>query len=123
PLDRPTQIVRANNTTLRNQTTFAYSDSNRIITTTSDRDAYGDNRVKRELVYDGLGRTVETRQYEDAGYITTEQKYDAMGRIWKVSNPYRPGSEAVLWTTTEYEALGRVTRVTTPDGAMVDRVY
>src|SRR6185369_652971 len=37
-LDRPTQIRRAAGTSLTNQTTFGYDDTNRIITTSSDRD-------------------------------------------------------------------------------------
>ncbi len=118
-LDRPSQVVRANNTT---QTSFAYNDGNRTITTTSDLNSYGDNQLKTELVYDGLGRTVETRQYESFGYIASQKQYDAMGRVWKLFNPFRAG-ETLYWTRTEYDALGRVKRETKPGGAMVDTLY
>ena len=63
-LDRPTQVIRAAGTSAQNQTTFGYNDVDRIITTTSDLNAFNDNLLKSQTVYDGLGRTTETRQYE-----------------------------------------------------------
>jgi RHS repeat-associated protein len=123
PLDRPTQVVRAYNTPVENQTTFAYNDVARTITTTSDRDILDDNLLKSEAVYDGLGRTIESQQYETGStYIAVKTVYDALSRVSQVSNPHRPG-EAVVWTTTTYDALSRVTRVTTPDGAQVNTQY
>ena len=58
-LDRPTQIKRAVVTAVENQTTFTYDDTNRIITTTRDRDANNDNLLVSKLLYDQLGRTSE----------------------------------------------------------------
>ena len=124
-LDRPTQVVRAaNKTAVKNQTTIVYNDAARTITTTSDRNDFDDDKpLKSEAVYDGLGRTIESRQYEtESDYIATNTVYDALGRALEVSNPYRPG-DPVLWTTTQYDALSRVTRVTTPDGAQVNTQY
>ncbi|PYV17688.1 MAG: hypothetical protein DMG07_05250, partial [Acidobacteria bacterium] len=119
-LDRVTQVIRANNvSSVRNQTTFSYDDTNRVVTTTRDLSSYGDNQVKNAVVYDGLGRTVETRQYENAtAYIKKPQSYDGMSRVWKVWNPYREGSETPYWTTTEYDGLGRVKTVTQPGSAV-----
>src|SRR5215211_2891066 len=72
-LDRPTQIRRAVGTALQNQTTFAYDDTNRIITTSSDKDANNDNVLVSKVFYDPLGRTVEARQYEGGtNYIATQ---------------------------------------------------
>jgi RHS repeat-associated protein len=123
-LDRLTQVVRgASSSTVKNQTSFDYNDAERTITTTSDKDTFDDKKLKSAVVHDGLGRTIESRQYESASsYISVNTFYDALGRASQVSNPYRPG-EPVSWTTTEYDALSRVTRVTTPDGASVVTAY
>jgi RHS repeat-associated protein len=124
-LDRLTKGVRAFGAAEQSQTTINYNDSARTITVTSDLNAYNDNVLKAESVYDGLGRTVKTRKYEDASqYILTEQKYDAVGRASESSNPYRPASgESPVWTTTKYDALGRISSVTTPDGATGYTLY
>jgi RHS repeat-associated protein len=122
-LDRPTQIVRAVGLSVSSQTSFFYDDIDHSITTSSDLSGFNDNRLKSRIIYDGLGRTIETRNYESlSAYITTEQNYDAMGRVKQVSNPYRPG-ETINWTTTEYDALGRVIRVILPGGAVIQTVY
>jgi RHS repeat-associated protein len=123
-LDRLTQVVRsANIESAKSQTTFAYNDGARTITTTSDRDIYGDNLLKSEVLYDGLGRTIESRNYETvSSFISVNTVYDALGRVSQVSNSRRSG-EPLLWTTTEYDALSRVIRVTTPDGAQVNTQY
>ena len=124
-LDRPKQIKRAIGTTAENQTTFGYDDTNRVVTTTSDRNSNNDNGLVSKLVYDGFGRTSETRQYEDStNYIVTQQQYDPLGRPDKVSNPFRPYlSETAVWTTAVFDTLGRVTSVTTPDSAVVTTAY
>ena len=125
PLDRPTQIRRAAGSSITTQSSFTYNDVNNIITVTSDLNTANDNLLVRTVLYDGLGRTTETRQYEGGtNYIVTQQQYDSLGRIFKVSNPYRPWqSESAAWTTTAFDALGRVASVTTPDNAVVTRVY
>jgi RHS repeat-associated protein len=123
--DRPTQVIRAaDDATLKSQTSFSYDDTNRIITATSDLDTFEDQTpLKSQTLYDGLGRTIETRQYDTAtAYVTTKQTYDALGRVEKVSNPYRSG-QTVLWTTTTYDVLGRVTSLKTPDNATVTTSY
>ena len=121
-LDRPTQIKRALGTGVENQTSFAYDDPNRTVTSTSDRDNNADNGLVGKVVYDGFGRSKETRQYEGGtNFILTEQRYDALGRNSQTSNPYRPYlGESAVWTTTAYDALNRVTSVTTPDNAVVN---
>jgi len=60
-----------------------------------------------------MGRTFESRQYEDAtNYIATKTEFDALGRAYRTSNPYR-SADPILWTTSAFDALGRVTSVTT----------
>jgi RHS repeat-associated protein len=124
-LDRPTQIKRAIGTSAENQTTFAYDDTARIVTITADLNSNNDNGLVSKVVYDGLGRSKETRQYEGGtNYISIEQQYDPLGRVDKVSNPYRPYLiESPVWTTTVFDALGRATSVTTPDSAVVSTAY
>lgn len=126
-LDRPTQLVKAatdTTTTINSQTHFIYDDANHLIRTTSDRTNYDDDLLKSEVVYDGLGRTVQSRSFENGtDYILVEQTYDAMGRAWKKSNPYRPSSETAVWTTTTYDDLSRVIQVMTPDNAKVNTSY
>jgi RHS repeat-associated protein len=125
PLGRSTQGIRVNNiTALRNQTTVAYDDTNRIITVTSDLNAYGDNTLKSQTLYDGLGRQMETRIYESAtAFTATKSEFDGLGRVHKTSYPFRPAEESPAWTTTEYDGLGRIKSVTTPDGAVVASAY
>jgi hypothetical protein len=128
-LDRPTQVIRASNqsATIRRQTLFSYDDTNRIETTTSDSVAFTDGVLVNKGLYDGMGRTVESRQYEDSShYIAVQTQYDALGRAYKSSNPFRPltpDNESAVWTTSAFDALGRVLSVTTPDSAVVTSSY
>jgi RHS repeat-associated protein len=125
PLDRPTKVIRGFNqgTSVKSQTLFSYDDTNRIVTVTSDQNSFTDGVLKNQTVFDGLGRTTEKRQYENAtDYITVRQTYDGLGRSYQTSNPFRAG-EANLWTTTGYDALSRVISVTTPDSAVVTTAY
>jgi RHS repeat-associated protein len=125
-LDRPTQVVRANNQApeIKSQTRFAYDDVYHVITTSSDQNTFNDpNPLKSQVVYDGLGRTTEKRQYETpTAYLAVLQTYDALGRSSQNSNPYRAG-ESIVWTTIRYDALSRITSVTTPDSAVVGNSY
>ena len=126
-LDRPTQVTRAANqsTSVRSQTSFAYDDVNRMITTTSDLNSYNDGALVGKVLYDGLGRTTEARQYEGgSNYIAAQTQYDSMGRAYRASNPFRPWqSESAVWTTSAFDALGRATSVTTPDSAVASSSY
>jgi RHS repeat-associated protein len=123
-LDRPTQVKRAVGVSgVENQTTFAYDDANRTVTTTSDQDSTHLRTSK--ALYDQLGRTTESRQYEtSSNYIVTKRDYDAIGRAYRISNPYRPwNSESAVWTTNAYDALGRTVTTTSPDSAVVSTSY
>jgi RHS repeat-associated protein len=124
-LDRPTQIKRAVGTSAASQTLFGYDDTNRTITTTSDLNTNTDGLLIKKLLYDQMGRTIETRQYEGGGnYISIKTQYDVLGRGYKTSNPFRPlQSESELWTTTAFDALGRVVSITTPDSAVATTSY
>ena len=127
-LDRPTQIIHDNgvgfSAATHSQTTFSYNDFARTITTTSDKDGFGDNQLGGSAIYDGLGRTIETRKFEPGGYISTVQTYDGLGRAKRSSNPYRPQSEQAVYTRTDYDGIGRVKAIVTEsDGAQVLTSY
>lgn len=123
-LDRPRLAIHdVNNLAGKSSTVLDYDDVNRVLTSRSDLNAFGDGLLRSETLYDGLGRTIETRKFETATtYIKTKQEYDALGRIKRSTNPYRTG-ETIYWTTTAYDALGRATKVTMPDGAEVNNYY
>jgi RHS repeat-associated protein len=83
--------------------------------------------------FDGLGRPYRAFSYENQDtsnpYLTVDTQYDAMGRAWRVSNPYRSaGCTAAVnpsgrWTQTAFDALSRPTQITTADGAAVTTAY
>ncbi|HEY9405477.1 MAG TPA: LamG-like jellyroll fold domain-containing protein [Pyrinomonadaceae bacterium] len=93
------------------------------------------NPVESRQYFDGLGRPTRAFLYDGTAstpWAVTDTHYDAMGRVWKTSNPYRVSapsailpapSECTTCTTTLYDALGRVTTVTTPDNAVVTSDY
>jgi YD repeat-containing protein len=91
---------------------------------------------KEHVAFDGLGRPrresrwlpAETSPSAAARWITTESKYDGLGRKRSVSVPtattgVTPPSAgfapSVKVTTSEYDASGRPTRIVAPDGSVV----
>lgn len=113
-LNRTKQLIYAVNDPLtKRQTSFDYDDSNRIITTTSDLNTFGDNLLERKEFFDKLGRKTETHQYEsNTTYIISTQTYDELSRIKRAYNPYRATSDSTYgWTEYTYDALSRITRV------------
>ena len=124
PLNRLKQVVRAaTDAVSKSQTSYAYNDSARTVTVTSDLVTFNDNVLKTVTLHDNMGRPKETQQYESAStFITTQQEYDDFGRVFRKSNPYRQG-DTLAWTTTAYDTLNRVISVTTPDGAVVNTAY
>lgn len=117
-------------------TKTSYNDvaGNLYVHTESSLDA--ERRTHAYQFFDKLGRPVRSLALE-AGttYVVAETKYDSMGRVESVSNPFRTtiaaaGSAAQSpywvtaaqpshWTTTAYDALGRIKQVTLPDNTKV----
>jgi len=124
-LDRPTEVIVAVNiSSLSRRTRFTYDDALRLITTESDQVTFNDGILTSAVVYDGLGRTTDTRTSAPEGTIYTTQLFDAMGRVKRTYNPYRTTSDPTYgYTDTGYDALGRVTTVTTSDTAVVASTY
>jgi RHS repeat-associated protein len=134
-LDRPTQGIQARYKVgvgvpaERRQMTVTYDDTNRVITTASDLNTFNDGALTAKSYYDELGRTWRSAAREAATWTITDTRFDPLGRVSQVSNPYRsadPGSASPpsdLWTKTNYDALGRAIRLTTPDDAHVDTAY
>lgn len=135
PLDRPTQTVTAVGLVgYERQSNVIYDDANKRIETKSDLNALNDNLLKSESFYDGLGRTIEGREYEsDGGYVATRSipfvmVQDPDTAVWRAatkgSNPYRPlNGEQPVWTTSLADELGRPSKVITTDGAIVRTSY
>ena len=151
PLDRPTKgidavsiaaqqrqtLIRYNDDTAAN----ALSDPPHSVTTISDKDTYLESNsgtgLKATAFYDGLGRTWRKASFEGGGnWSVTETQFDALGRAYQGSNPFRvsaatandvPAAAAAYvgkqWTTSTFDALGRVTQVLTSDGAAVTSIY
>lgn len=142
-LDRPTQGIMAVGTSVQKQTLIRYNDSNAVngsgdpahsITTISDKDTYQESNsgtgLKATALYDGLGRTWRKASFEGgSNWIIAETQFDALGRAYRGTNPFRAGSiMAALpadpqWTTSTFDALSRVTKVTSPDTAFVETRY
>jgi RHS repeat-associated protein len=78
---------------------------------------FPDGVVAAETVtrFNGLGLVNQADTSTDGSPNTVATQYDALGRLWKRSQPYQAGP--VMWTTFSLDALGRMTSVQAPDGA------
>ncbi len=117
--DRLTQIRKAAGVQgLESQTNVAYS-SPTDVNVYNDQKSTGDQALHAESIYDGFGRLKESRTWESSTtYISTDKTYDALGRVYSVSNPYRTSSDVSYGLTmSTYDSLGRVTLQQNPDGS------
>ncbi len=74
---------------------------------------------------DALGRTVEEKAQGFGDYdIITEFEYDANGRLYQTSLPYKSTEpSSVVKTKNTYDILDRISRVDYPDGSRDLRYY
>jgi RHS repeat-associated protein len=86
--------------------------------------------VTSKTDFDGFDRPVTSWQSEDGQSISlanftirSDTVFDGIGRVKKVSKPYRPATETAAYTTTAFDLGGRVISVTTPDNAVVTNSY
>jgi RHS repeat-associated protein len=131
PFHRPTKEVRpaGGGWTTNEYTTSAYGDRVHVRTLLNSSGLVSDSYQ----FSDGFGRTYRSFVYEGVDpnnvYLTTDTQFDALGRVWRVSNTYRSASAAAAinpsdnWTTTAYDSLSRVTSVKTADNAIVASSY
>ncbi len=101
------------------QVTLVYDDTSRTITATQKRTET--DTVQVTDVYSQLGLLVQ-RQLPGARKV--DIIYDALGRVWKVSNPYVNAGEATAGVVeTQFDALGRVKTTLNQDLTSVQFQY
>jgi RHS repeat-associated protein len=132
PFNRPTKVIGAKGVTgVEAQTAIYYAPqpnpygvtlARNDVLTAKDRDAAGDGILRSWTVTDGFGRTTELWMRHPQGDVRVATDYDGLGRVNRISNPYRAG-ETPIYTATTYDPAGRVTAVVTPDNARVDTAY
>jgi RHS repeat-associated protein len=108
------------------ETDTTYNDVPPVSVTTTTKINSAQNLVKTQ-VSDGLARPTQTQLTSDPqGTIYTDTTYDALGRIYTVSNPYRSGSDPTtsLGSTVHiYDALNRPISVTEQDNSVTSTSY
>jgi RHS repeat-associated protein len=94
---------------------------------------YDATRIVKSYQYaDASGRG--TRSFSSEGgdsYIAADTIYDRLGRVWKVSNPYRTttidGVPSLAhtgdWTVSHYDIMSRIDYVTLSDASLVQTAY
>lgn len=89
--------------------------------TTTTKALPPDADIIEDKYFDGLNRLKQTQVHDPQGNDIVDTKYDALGRVWKVSNPYR--GTATDFVTTVYDALSRPLLVTKQDSGTVSYNY
>ncbi len=129
PLNRLTQVTQPNGA----HVSYIYSETpnDLYVRVLADEDA--SRVIETRKYFDNMGRAVRGFLYDgtpSTPWLVTDTYYDTMGRVSKVSNPYRVSSPSAAvpafcsaCTTTSYDALCRVLSVTTPDTAVVTSGY
>src|SRR2546426_8832882 len=94
------------------QTTIAYDDTLRTITTTQKQTSTVS--VSETDQFDQLGRVI---QRQLPGRRKVDAVYDSLGRVWKTSNPYVSTTDSTYGLVeTQYDPLGRVKKLIRQDG-------
>ena len=108
--------------TIDYEVVYTYNDADLSVTQEMmDAQQVGD--LKRITQLNGLGLARREHTMRTIGiwdFVYT--KYDARGRLWQQSRPYRSG-EVPQWSKITYDTLGRVTDAVAPDGSAATRAY
>jgi RHS repeat-associated protein len=102
PLLRPTRVFGDNFTAPIAET--IYDDNARTVKVRKQLDEINWDEATTYL--DSMGRPVKTVAKDSEGDINTETHYDLLGRVDRVTNPYRAG-DTVYWNKTRYDEMGR----------------
>lgn len=110
------------------KTTLAYSDTPPSPTVTSTKKINSSGLTLTAIaVADGFGQVKQTQLTSDPqGTVYQDTAYDGLGRVYRVSNPYRSGSDPTTTggtTTYVYDALGRKITETYPDSSVLTTAY
>jgi RHS repeat-associated protein len=99
------------------RTTYTYSAPGVYPNTVTVESSLDSGRVLTSVSeFDGFLRTTKQRRTDPEGDVLSETFYDALGRVEKVTNPFRPLSGLSStdgYTTSQYDALSRVFRIQT----------
>ncbi len=109
PLLRPTRVYAVNFTAPETQT--VYDDTNLTVKVRKQIDS--SNWDEATTYMDALGRAVKTQAKDSQGDVFVDTHYDNMGRVDRVTNPYRTG-DTVLWSKTRFDELGRAVETFAP---------
>lgn len=108
--------------TIDYEVAYTYNDADMSVTQEM-KDAQQVGALKRITQLNGLGLARLESTLRAVGiWDLVETKYDARGRLWQQSRPYRSG-DVLQWSKISYDTLGRVTGTVAPDGSTASRVY
>jgi RHS repeat-associated protein len=125
PLGRLTSITSpADSSGTQPQTTFNYSDAGVLpVSVEQLRTIVGTTKDDSTTYLDGLGRKFKT-VHNSAGNATVITKYDPLGRVGGVTNPYIATNDATYGVTSySYDPLGRITATTKQDRSISTMDY
>jgi RHS repeat-associated protein len=110
PLLRPTKVFGSNFTAPIAETIY---DDN-ALTVKVRKQIDETNWDEATTFADSLGRTIKTIAKDSQGDVIVESHYDFLGRVDRVTNPYRSG-ETVYWSKTRYDEAGRAVESYAPE--------
>jgi RHS repeat-associated protein len=104
-------------------TNYTYTDTGSAWTVLVCSPVQGTNTACRETIADSQGRVLTTQLLDGTSHVysATDTNYDALGRAYKVSNPY-PTSPA-YWTQTNFDAIGRTVKTILQDNSTSTSSY
>jgi YD repeat-containing protein len=108
-MNRPKAVVEPNGRTV----TYTYDLTPKVVEEVQV--ASSGEKGRTETLFDKFYRPTQSILVDPiAGNVYTDIEYDEKGRLKRVSEPYRTGTQA--WTTNDYDVLDRVKKVTNPVG-------